>query len=282
VPCAPLSSTAVGKTAIVTGANQGLGFALVAELSRTLGPESHVYLTGRHAARVEAARVALADTGVRALARRVDVRSDDDVAACADLIRDRHGAVDVVISNAAARLTPERPPAEQVRDFVETNNLGTTRMIHAFAPLVAAGGSFLVVASAFGSLRNLAHHLHARFEVATLDELDAVLLAYTAAVEAGAAAAEGWPDWINVPSKVGQVAAARIVARDERAERRFVAAVCPGLIDTAASRPWFADMSAAQSPATAAVDVVALAAGALRRDALHGELVQHGSVIAWR
>jgi hypothetical protein len=113
----------------------------------------------------------------------------------------------------------------------------------------------------------------------TLDDIDTVMLDYVDAVESGRAGAHGWPDWINVPSKVGQVAAARVYARS--AAGRFVAAVCPGLVDTAASRPWFADMSEAQTPTQAAVDVVALAVDPVELRYL-GELVQHRQVIPWR
>jgi len=68
----------------------------------------------------------------------------------------------------------------------------------------------------------------------------------------GRAVCEGWPEWINVPSKVGQVAAVRVVARERRAadalDGTLVAAICPGLIDTEASRPWFDHMDEAQTP----------------------------------
>jgi hypothetical protein len=74
----------------------------------------------------------------------------------------------------------------------------------------------------------------------------------------GRDAAEGWPDWINIPSKIGQVAAVRVLARERRdanlADGTLVAAVCPGLVDTEASRPWFEGMSGAQSPEQAAPD----------------------------
>lgn len=85
----------------------------------------------------------------------------------------------------------------------------------------------------------------------TLADVDAVMLRWRDAVVEGRAADEGWPDWINIPSKIGQVAAVRVLVR-ERAGA-VVAAVCPGLIDTATSRQWFDDMSSAQTPAEAAV-----------------------------
>ena len=273
-------------TAIVTGANQGLGLALVAGIADRLGSDSNVYLTGRDPERVVVAVRQLQDAGLHVFGDRVDVRSTTAVNRFAALVAERHSRVDLVISNAAARLTPERPQAEQVATFVDTNNLGTTRMIRAFAPLLAPGGRYLIVASAFGSLRNLPPHLHERFDAASmsLDDLDCQMTQFSEAVREGRADAEGWPDWVNIPSKVGQVAATRILAREQRAlakeDGRFIAAVCPGLVDTDASRPWFTDMSQALSPDEAAADILALASDPVDR-ALYGQLIQHRRIVPW-
>ena len=59
-------------------------------------------------------------------------------------------------------------------------------------------------------------------------------------------------------------------------------ALCPGLIDTDASRPWFADMSRAQTPAAAASWPVELALAETFDARLYGELVQFGNVLPWR
>ena len=87
---------------------------------------------------------------------------------------------------------------------------------------------------------------------------------WRAAVHAGRPRTRASARWLNIPSKVAQVAAVRAVARERRAEDlaagRLVMALCPGLIDTDASRPWFADMSEAQTPAQAAAWPVELAA----------------------
>jgi len=50
------------RIALVTGANQGLGFALAAGLAARMDPDDLVLLTGRHARRVaDALRAAAAD-----------------------------------------------------------------------------------------------------------------------------------------------------------------------------------------------------------------------------
>lgn len=63
-----------------------------------------------------------------------------------------------------------------------------------------------------------------------------------------------------MPSKVAQVAAVRAVACQRRAtdmrNGTLIAAVSPGLVDTAASRPWFAVFSQARTPAQAAAAVL--------------------------
>lgn len=265
----------VGRVALVTGANQGLGLALVRGLAEHFdGKGDRVYLTGRDAERVERAAAELGDAGLSVIPELMDVSDADSVARLSELA----GPADVVISNAAARIVRDVPFREQVRAFVDTNNHGTTRMLRAFGPRLAPGGRMIVVASSFGTLRELPASLHDRFETDSLEQIDDVMDDYVSAVERGEA--EEWPSWINIPSKVGQVAAMRASART-LAPDRFVAAACPGLVDTEASRPWFEDMSVAQAPAEAAVDVLRLATGPLD-PRWRGELVQHLKVLPWR
>jgi NAD(P)-dependent dehydrogenase (short-subunit alcohol dehydrogenase family) len=184
-------------------------------------------------------------------------------------------------------MSPELPQAEQVDIFLDTNNHGTTRVLTAFHPLLRDGARVVVVASAFGSLRNLPPELHSHFDVTTAD-LDAIDLAvdhYANLVKAGRDQEEGWPEWMNVVSKVAQVATVKVYARQhaEEFDRRdiVVNANCLGLIDTGASRPWFADMSSALTPAAAAPDVTWLASLPAGTPAPYGELVQHRRVLPW-
>jgi hypothetical protein len=65
------------------------------------------------------------------------------------------------------------------------------------------------------------------------------------------------------------------------AENKLIMALCPGLIDTAASRPWFEDMSKAQTPAQAAAWPLELVLAQSFDPAFYGELVQFGKVLPW-
>jgi carbonyl reductase 1 len=275
------------KVALVSGSNQGLGFALVEALCGTLGVNASVYLTARSAVRGKDAVRQLRDRSLSPIFHLLDVTDDASVATLAETIRTRHGGVDIVVSNAAARISPGLSQAEQVALFVNTNNHGTYRMIREFGPILRQDARFIVVASAFGSLRNLSPHLHADFDVTTrsLEDIEQLMDEYVHLVETHQATAQGWPEWINVPSKVAQVASTKIMARlmrDEASRRGIlINAVCPGMVDTEASRPWFKDMSSAQSPAQAAVEVVWLATLPLGTETLYGELVQHRKVFPW-
>ena len=272
------------RIALITGANQGLGRALAERLAARMAPQDLVLLTGRDPGRVQAATAAAAGAATARVEGRVlDVRDGD---AIADLAAEL-GAVDIVFSNAAARMTPEADPAAEVDAVAETNNLATTRVLRAFAPRLRPGGRLIIVASALGTLDKLDARVADRFAAAAadLDAVDALVAEWRDAVHDGRAKAEGYGSWLNIPSKVAQVAAVRAVARERRAadvaERRLVMALCPGLIDTAASRPWFADMSRAQTPAEAARWPVELALADTFDAAFYGELVQFGKVLPW-
>lgn len=77
----------------------------------------------------------------------------------------------------------------------------------------------------------------------------------------------------------------RALARERRSADlpagRLLMALCPGLIDTDASRPWFADMSSAQTPTAAAAWPVKLALSRHFDPSFYGELVQFGTVLPW-
>ncbi|RZU15678.1 short subunit dehydrogenase [Kribbella rubisoli] len=269
------------RIALVTGANQGIGYALVEELASRMNPEDLVLLTGRNPDRVAAAAARI--KGVAKVEGRVlDVTDGEAVERLAEEL----GVVDIVVSNAVGPLEPGKTPSEQVDEFVDVANLGAQYMLRAFGPRVRAGGRLVVVASSLGTLEQLPEELWGRFDGVSLEDVEKVVEEWRAAVHEGTAAAQGWPEWINLPSKVAQVAAVRAVAAEQRdrdlADDTLVASVCPGLVDTRASRPWFDDFSQAKSPEDAVQPIVDLLLADHVDPALYGELVRDGKVIPWK
>lgn len=92
-----------------------------------------------------------------------------------------------------------------------------------------------------------------------------------------------WPGFVNIPSKIGQVAAVRALAEQRREQDLtsgiLLAAVCPGMMNTPTSGMWW-DVSDAPSPAEAAVALLDLAFDAVNADH-YGRLVRNGNVLPW-
>ena len=280
------------RVAVITGANKGLGLALARALSRHWGAGGKVVITARDPERGRQALADLAAEGLEAQCLPLDLADDGSIQALAARVRAEHGGVDVLIQNGAYAAVPDRPGRDQVRLMVRTNNLGTHRLLRAFRPLLRTRARVLVVASGFGTLQSLEPRLHDRFDTdrLSLDQLEANLEAYVRAVEEDQAGAEGWPEWINIPSKVGQVAAARIFARELAADPAapaglLVNAVCPGWMITDASRPYLDSLPAhiqPRLPDQAAPDVLWAALLPPGAADPQGELLQYRKIIPWK
>jgi hypothetical protein len=123
------------------------------------------------------------------------------------------------------------------------------------------------------------------FDGPSFDEIVQAVEDWRQSIHAGTAADQGWPEWINTPSKVGQVAAVRALAAERRdtdlPQNTLIASVCPGLVDTRASRPWFDDFSQARTPAEAAEPIIDLTLADLD-PSQYGELMRDGKVLPWQ
>jgi NAD(P)-dependent dehydrogenase (short-subunit alcohol dehydrogenase family) len=131
----PLARQIDGITALVTGANRGLGKAFAQSLLDR--GAATVYAGARDPGAIEV-------TDARIVPVRLDITNPGDVAAAARDCAD----VSLVINNAGAMLqTPflSAPDMSAARAEMETNYFGTLSMARAFAPvLAAAGGGALV------------------------------------------------------------------------------------------------------------------------------------------
>lgn len=280
------------KIAAITGSNKGLGLSLVRALCREWGDNGRIYLMARDEAKGLEAQRELEHEGLRPLFCRLDLTDAESIEAAAQQIRREQGGLDLLIQNGAYAALPNRSPKEQVRVMIQTNNHGTHRVLRAFRSLLLPGSRVLVVASGFGTLKSLNPSLHARFDTdhSDFDQLERVLDDYIEAVESDRASSEQWPDWINIPSKVGQVAAMRIFARQLATDPAvppgiLVNAVCPGWLITDASRPYLKDLPSdvkPKMPDDAAHDV--LWAGLLPQGTTEpfGQLVQYRRVLPWK
>jgi NAD(P)-dependent dehydrogenase (short-subunit alcohol dehydrogenase family) len=281
----PFGGASTPRIALVTGATQGLGLALVEGLAQRMASQDTVYLTGRDTGRVTAAVAALPGGRAQVRGEILDVGTPGAAAQFATLLGQRHGGVDIVISNAVMRIGPEDDPRKIVDAYVEVNNFGTTRVLRAFAPLMRDNGRLIVVASSLGTLHHLAPVLHHHFDdLTSLAEADSRVSAWRDRIKNDGVRASAWPGFINIPSKIGQVAAVRALAAQRReqdiARGNLLASVCPGMINTPTSARWW-NVSEAPAPAQAAVALLDLVFAPLA-PAHHGQLVRNGTVLPWK
>jgi 3-oxoacyl-[acyl-carrier protein] reductase len=138
-----------GKTALVTGASQGLG-ARFAKVLAARGAK--VALAARQVEKLEALKGEIEQAGGVASAMRLDVNDRASVDACLDYVEQDLGPLDILINNAGVAIS--KPVLEQTEDdwdkVVDTNLKGAFFMAQAAAKRMAArgkGGSIVNIAS---------------------------------------------------------------------------------------------------------------------------------------
>ena len=147
------------KTAIITGANRGIGFGVAQALAKQ---GYQVFMLGRNQEQITQAASQIS----RAEAVVVDVGNTASVKAVAAQISQRIDHLDVLINNAGAILeklpndaTPnlENADPELVLETININTLGALRMTQAFMPLLAKSPAprIVNVSSGMGGLSEM-------------------------------------------------------------------------------------------------------------------------------
>jgi gluconate 5-dehydrogenase len=109
-----------GRTALVTGSSQGIGFALARGLASA---GAKVILNGRDAAKLSAAAKILQAEGHQVATLVFDATNHADVRTAIDGYVDAHGPIDILVNNAGMqhRAPLEDFPAEAFEKLLQTN-----------------------------------------------------------------------------------------------------------------------------------------------------------------
>ncbi len=147
-----------GRTAVITGAARGIGFATAARLA---GEGASVWITDRDEAALREAVDVASAAGLALQARAMDALDAEATAAGFAAIVAAAGRVDILVNNAGGSLhTPYRLLDESDEDWarvMDLNVLGAVRAARAVLPGMAARGWGRIVnfgskAGRFGSL----------------------------------------------------------------------------------------------------------------------------------
>jgi len=241
------------KIALVTGANQGIGYAIATGLS-ALG--YRVAIGARDAGRRETAVEKLRAAGADAFGVPLDVTGDQSVADAAEMIEREAGRLDALVNNAGISgqlgadwaQDPTTLDLDLVRTVVETNVIGVIRVTNAMLPLLRRSSSPRIVniSSSVGSVA-----LQADPDI----EIGPVMAAYA-------------------PSKSFLNAVTVQYARWFADTNILINAACPGLVATA-----FTGFHGSRTPEQGAATAIRLAT--LPDDGPSGAFFDDEGVVPW-
>ncbi|MCE9591650.1 MAG: SDR family oxidoreductase [Planctomycetes bacterium] len=143
-----------GKTAIVTGAGQGLGAATAAALHAAGANVVINYFEDPQGTNRARAQETAAKLGDRAVTWAADVRSTEQVQAMIDGAVARFGGLDIVINNAGILRdrTMKKMTEDEWQSVIDTNLTGVFHMCRASAEKMRDGGRIVNLASIAASI----------------------------------------------------------------------------------------------------------------------------------
>jgi NAD(P)-dependent dehydrogenase (short-subunit alcohol dehydrogenase family) len=147
-----------GRTAIITGANSGLGFETATALA---AKGAHVVLAVRNLDKGKAAadRITAATPDARVELQNLDLGSLDGVRAAAAEIKAGHPRIDLLINNAGVMYPPKQTTTDGFELQFGTNHLGHFALTGLLLDtLLPVPGSRVVTVSSFGHRIRAAIH----------------------------------------------------------------------------------------------------------------------------
>ncbi|EAL87811.1 hypothetical protein CNMCM8812_004375 [Aspergillus fumigatus] len=157
-----MDSNSSNKIVLVTGANQGLGFAVI-EVAGVRYPSNTYILCARDIEKGQQAVHQLRDRGVAAIDLvELDVTNDDHIAAAVRHVEAQYGRLDVLVNNAGfVRLGHQDTNLSEMRatynEYMNVHITSVAVVTHAFTPLLhrSPAPKVINVTSGLGSITNV-------------------------------------------------------------------------------------------------------------------------------
>lgn len=229
--------------AIVTGANKGIGFALVRKLAQS---ELTVILTARDEARGLQAVQTLRNEGLHVLFHRLDVSDPVSINAFAAWFATNFQALDILVNNAAVSFNDiYQNSVENAETVMKTNFYGAKLLTEALLPYFRSSASksrILNITSRLGTVdkvRNMKVKKILESEDVGEEDIEGVVKAFLEDVKRGTWKKAGWPAlWTDYAvSKLALNAYTRVLAkRYGEFGSVSVNSFCPGFTQTSMTR----------------------------------------------
>lgn len=272
---------ASSKVAVVTGANKGIGYAIVKRLCKDF--PGTVVLTARDEQRGQEAVDKLSKEGCFPKFHQLDIISLESIQKFKKFLEEQYGGLDILINNAgiAYKVASTAPFTEQVEVTLRTNFQGTLDVCHALFPLLKPHARVVNVSSMASKLSQVSEEWQNKFRSPTLteEELISLLDQFVKDVKDGVHKEKGWSNSAYGTSKIGVTALSKIQARalsQDPREDILLNACCPGWVRTDMAGP-----RATKSPDQGAETPVYLALLPPNAGAPHGEFVSEKKVQQW-
>ncbi|WJZ88286.1 hypothetical protein VitviT2T_007602 [Vitis vinifera] len=238
----PLLSTrwwSKDTVAIVTGANKGIGFALVKRLAES---GLTVILTARDEARGLKALQSLAAQGLHVHFSLLDVSNPDSIQTFASWFQHSFRKLDILVNNAGVSFNNiNENSVEHAEVVIKTNYYGPKMLIEALLPMFRRSSSvsrILNISSRLGLLNKLKNpnikEILLDEEKLSKDQIDRIVSMFLENVKTGTWKNQGWPEiWTDYAvSKLALNAYSRVLAKRYKGCGLSVNCFCPGFTQT--------------------------------------------------
>jgi len=236
-----------GPVALVTGANKGIGLAIVENLC-TNHPKLHVLLGARDPKLGGEALKKIQGKCSNVSSIHIDLNDEKSIKSAAESVKKQYGGLDILINNAGMAWKGSAFNTEVAATTLGTNYFGTLKVCQEFLPLMRENGRVVNVSSMVGksTLGKMSSDLRAKFlaDDLTVDQLNGLMNKFIKDVTDGTYAKEGWPETTYGVSKTGVTMLTRILARDNKTKGLLINSCCPGWVKT--------DMAGDKAPLTPA------------------------------
>ena len=146
------------KTALVTGANKGIGLEVVRQL---LNRNFNVILTARNRDKGLRAIEKLKNRDEKLLFVQMDVGNEDSIKKAAKEVQSKNIKIDLIVNNAGVLLDSEsinEVSSEKILTTFRVNTLGPILVIQNFLPIMNKNGRIINVSSGLGAFSEMSSY----------------------------------------------------------------------------------------------------------------------------